>query len=124
MLEIYEIIWRDERVTGWLEYDTVKDKFRAYLRSGEKGNPTALFGILKTDSVVDDERVRGYISECVVPKTRENIDDILRHLGIPYYDQWEIYKRNSGRNASDYASIRLVNTSDAGDFFCPDSKTY
>ena len=119
MLEIYEIIWRDEQVTGWLEYDTSKDKFQAYLREGEQGNPRALFGVTKTDSVIDDKRVRFYISECVVPKTRENIDDILKHLKLPYYDQWEIYKRNNGKNASDYASIRLLDIVHDKDFFYP-----
>ena len=32
MLEIYEIVWRNENVTGYLEYNTKTDKFQAYLK--------------------------------------------------------------------------------------------
>lgn len=116
MLEIYEIMWRNNDVTGYLEYDTQKNKFQAYLKDGALPNPRGLFGILKTEKVVDDRRVRAYIDDCVVPKTRENIDDILRNLKIPYYDQWEIYKHNNGTNVSDYASIRFYKTIDTDDF--------
>lgn len=116
MLEIYEILWRNNDVTGYLEYDTQKNKFQAYLKDGALPNPRGLFGILKTEKVVDDRRVRAYIDDCVVPKTRENIDDILRNLKIPYYDQWEIYKHNNGTNVSDYASIRFYKTIDTDDF--------
>lgn len=122
MLELYDIIWRDKEVVGCLEYDTNRKKFHAYLRKGAKGNPRGLFGILKTDTEADDRRVRAYFDDCVVPKTRQNIDDILKHIGLPYYDQWEIYKHNSGKNVSDYASIRFRGTSDREDFFRPESE--
>ena len=80
MLEIYEIVWRNKDVTGYLEYNTKTDKFQAYLKDRENPNPRGLFGILKISDVVEDSRVRLYISDCVVPKTRENIDDILECL--------------------------------------------
>ena len=116
MLEIYEIMWRNKDVTGYLEYDTQKNKFQAYLKDGALPNPRGLFGVLKTERIVDDRRVRAYIDDCVVPKTRENIDDILRNLQIPYYDQWAIYKHNNGTNMSDYASIRFYKTIDTDNF--------
>ena len=116
MLEIYEIIWRNKEVTGYLEYNTKTDTFQAYLKDGVLPNPRALFGVLKTEKVVGDKRVRAYIDDCVVPKTRENIDDILRHMGMPYYDQWEIYKYNNGTNMSDYASIKFYKKIDTDSF--------
>ena len=33
MLEIYEIVWRNKDVTGYLEYNTKTDKFQAYLKA-------------------------------------------------------------------------------------------
>ena len=122
MLEIYEIVWRNKDVTGYLEYNTKTDKFQAYLKDRENPNPRGLFGILKISDVVEDGRVRLYISDCVVPKTSENIDDILKHLGMGEYNQWEIYKKNMGINVSDYASIRFYEKSDSNDFFNPDIK--
>ena len=119
MLEIYEIVWRNKDVTGYLEYNTKTDKFQAYLKDRENPNPRGLFGILKISDVVEDSRVRLYISDCVVPKTRENIDDILKHLGMGEYNQWEIYKKNMGMNVRDYASIRFYKNSDSNDFFNP-----
>ena len=97
MLEIYEIVWRNKDVTGYLEYNTKTDKFQAYLKDRENPNPRGLFGILKISDVVEDSRVRLYISDCVVPKTRKNM----------------------GVNVSDYASIRFYKNSDSNDFFCP-----
>ena len=121
MLEIYEIIWRNSMTTGYLEYNTKTDKFQAYLKNGAAGNPRGLFGILHTDSIVDDRRVRAYIDDCVVPRTRENIDDILRNMGLPYYDPWEIYKLNNGENMSDYAGIRLYKKIESNEFINSDA---
>ena len=101
MLEIYEIVWRNKDVTGYLEYNTKTDKFQAYLKDRENPNPRGLFGILKISDVVEDS------------------DDILKHLGMGEYNQWEIYKKNMGVNVSDYASIRFYKNSDSNDFFCP-----
>ena len=119
MLEIYEIVWRNKDVTGWIEYNTVSKKFQAYLKDGMLPNPRGLFGVLETVPICDDRIVRGYLDDCVVPKTRENIDDILRHLGLAEYDQWEIYKLNNGENVSDYASIRFYKNLDVNDFVNP-----
>ena len=52
MLEIYEIVWRNKDVTGYLEYNTKTDKFQAYLKDRENPNPRGLFGILKISDVV------------------------------------------------------------------------
>lgn len=123
MIEIYEIIWRNKEVTGYLEYNTKTDKFQAYLKDGVLPNPRGLFGVLKTEKVVDDRRVRAYIDDCVVPKTRENIDDILKNLKMPYYDQWAIYKHNKGENMSDYASIRFYKELDSDEFVEIENKT-
>ena len=119
MLEIYEIVWRNENVTGYLEYNTKTDKFQAYLKDRENPNPRGLFGILKISDVGEDSRGRLYISDCVVPKTREHIEEILKHLGMGEYNQCEIYKKNMGVNVSDYACIRFYKNSDSNDFFYP-----
>ncbi|MBQ2663895.1 MAG: hypothetical protein IJG16_07085 [Clostridia bacterium] len=119
MLEIYEIVWRNDEVTGYLEYSEEADKFQAYLKDGMRPNPCGLFGVIKKDKVIDDRRVRAYIDSCVVPKTRENIDDILKHMNMPYYDQWEIYKHNKGENVNDYAAIRFFKTVDSKEFLAP-----
>lgn len=39
MLEIYEIVWRNKDVTGYLEYNTKTDKFQAYLKDRENPKP-------------------------------------------------------------------------------------
>ena len=91
MLEIYEIVWRNKDVTGYLEYNTKTDKFQAYLKDRENPNPRGLFGILKISDVVEDSRVRLYISDCVVPKTRENIDDIFNP---PHYKVYNFFPPN------------------------------
>lgn len=106
-------------MVGCLEYDDKRDKICAYLKEGAQGNPRGLFGIFETDSIVSDRRVRAYFEDCVVPKTHQNIDDILKYAGIPYYDQWAIYKHNNGRNQSDYASIRFREMLDSDHFVDP-----
>ena len=43
MLEIYEIVWRNKDVTGYLEYNTKTDKFQAYLKDRENPNPRSVW---------------------------------------------------------------------------------
>ena len=69
MLEIYEIVWRNKDVTGYLEYNTKTDKFQAYLKDRENPNPRGLFGILKISDVVEDSRVTVSYTHLTLPTT-------------------------------------------------------
>lgn len=102
------IIYNHDDPIGELEYNTVTNKFRAKLLDDTKGWPPVLFGIREPVYEVSDERFRYYMGNCVMPPTRENVDDVLRSIGAPGYDPWYIYKYNNGRNYNDYAHIERI----------------
>ena len=104
MIERFRIYNREYPI-GILEYNKITDKFSAKLIDDTKGWPPVLFGIKEPVYEVDDWRFRYYMSNCVMPPTRENVDDILREIGAPGYDPWYIYKYNKGTNWNDYAHI-------------------
>ena len=78
-----------------------------------------MFGIFTKNDEADDLRVRDYMGDCVVPKTRENIDDILKHLNMYEYNQWEIFKINKGKNLNNDSQIRLLKVIDSDVFVNP-----
>lgn len=119
MLEIYEIVGKNDECQGYLEYNDKTDTFHAYLKDGASGSPHALFGIFTKNDEADDLRVRDYMGDCVVPKTRENIDDILKHLNMYEYNQWEIFKINKGKNLNNDSQIRLLKVIDSDVFVNP-----
>ncbi len=55
MLEIYEIVWRNENVTDIWNIIRKQINFKHIKRIG-KSNPRGLFGILKISDVVEDSR--------------------------------------------------------------------
>jgi len=105
MLEVYKINYKNH-TCGYLEYDSKKDEFRATLTVDPKELefPIMLFSKIGLKNV-GDARVRRYIKAVTIPKSRDNISDILRSLGLKSYSEWEIYKVNKGLNSNDYASI-------------------
>lgn len=107
MIEVYTLLYKEKEI-GCIEYDLKEDKFRAYLtvKPSENEFPILLFS---TEGLkeVGDRRVRNYLKSISIPKTRENIEDVLKGLGVKHYNQWEIYKAVHGKNANDYATIEF-----------------
>lgn len=106
MLEIYDLYYKNKKC-GEIHYNRQEDKFKAFLHSKVNNEfPVGLF-TPKALPEVDDTRVKMYIKNRVAPKTRENIQDLLRAKGLKSYSPWGLYKANKGKNANDYATIKL-----------------
>ncbi len=54
------------------------------------------------------EQVDKWIRNRIPPPYRQDIDDVLRALGVADYDEWEIFKAYSGRSARDFYFIERV----------------
>jgi hypothetical protein len=72
-----------------LEYDTEKDKFRAY-RINDNG--AAVIPFLKKRKEIGDDLCRFFIKNHVMPDTRENVEQVLINIGMKRYDPWELFK--------------------------------
>jgi len=55
--------------------------------------------------IMNDNNVRSFISERVVPETRVNIQKILKSIGMKEYSAYGIFKYNNGRNFMDGAWV-------------------
>lgn len=99
MNEKFKIMYYDNEC-GYIEYNKLNNEFQAHLYDNAEHVPFLLFGF-GNETFADDKQVRAYIDGVVIPKTRENINDILEELGLDYYNQWEIYKKLEGKNVND-----------------------
>lgn len=104
MLEKYYLFWEEEKI-GVILYDTSTNSFEAFLLNNIKHYPKRLFWNRNT---ADDMMVKNYINSVVIPKDRENIDEILKSLNLKQYSAWGIYKALNGRNSNDSCSIKMI----------------
>ena len=117
MIDVFDMYMNENHVAVWY-YDKEKDKLFAKLDSHFKAGdffPYHLFGrpehlgnkkiLVHPIYEVDDTKIRDYISAYVAPRNRENIDEILKVLGLKYYDQWEIWRACEGRNPCDHTRL-------------------
>ena len=117
MIDVFDMYMNDKHIAVW-HFDTETRKLSATLDSWVTEND--IFPNFFTERVehlgngkvrtiptyfADDERIRKHISMNVAPPDRENIDDILRALGLKCYDQWEIWRACEGRNYKDHTKL-------------------
>jgi hypothetical protein len=52
-----------------------------------------------------DREVRGFIYDRVVPPERQDMNDLLKEMGLENYDEWEVFKACRGSFCTDKFSI-------------------
>ena len=104
MFEIYALMWKTNKCAE-IYFNTETKELKAYLTDPSAGFPKALFGISGQKKEVNDHDFRLFIKNRIVPKTRENIADVLKDFGLKSYDEWEIWKRLEGKTSKDQCSI-------------------
>lgn len=62
-----------------------------------------------SNGYIDPVGTEVFISERVIPKTRVNIEDILKEMGMSEYDAWEIFRKKYGRTYADYIYVDFDN---------------
>lgn len=107
MIEKFKLMYY-ENECGYIEFDKLNNKFKAVLYEDAVHVPFLLFGFDNL-KIADDEIVRMYFDDIVIPESRENIKDILKDIGLDYYNKWEIYKKLEGRNTFDDIWIKPFN---------------
>lgn len=63
------------------------------------------FGIKESPTIADFE---AFMESRCVPRTRDNIKDILSYYELDYYDPVELCKKTGGKMAEDQAWIKFV----------------
>ncbi|WP_156900457.1 hypothetical protein [Anaerovorax odorimutans] len=89
-----------------ITYNASTDRFEALLEKNANNYPRRLFGIGKINHRADDAMVKRYIKNTVIPKDRENLDEVLKGLNLKEYSEWNMYKAVNGRNGNDRCTIR------------------
>ena len=105
MLEKYDLLWNNKKI-GMITYDASSNHFEASLEKNASNYPRRLFGISKINYKANDAMVKRYIRNTVIPKDRENLNEILKGLNLKEYSEWKMYKAVNGRNGNDRCSIR------------------
>ena len=85
-------VWKNDN--GTFGIDFWKDKIPAFLL------PVELFG-LNGDLEPTPERTAFWLSERVVPETRQNLCDVLRAYHLDHYDVWDFIKAGGGNVGTD-----------------------
>lgn len=62
------------------------------------------FGV-KTDITIED--VKYLFSTRVMPRTRANCKEVLKHICVPFYDEYLICRKTNGATTDDYSWIRF-----------------
>lgn len=106
MIDKYILMNADTPV-GELIYDTNTKKFsfEKYDTIVNKGNiPLGMYSYKNwnLEYKPTHEDIVFWLSDRVVPKERQNIDEILRAMGLNDYDMWELCRRTRAMCMEDY----------------------
>ncbi|MEG0672187.1 MAG: hypothetical protein RSA29_14790 [Clostridium sp.] len=106
MIDKYVLMCKDTPV-GDLTYDTAKKEFVFEKYSNidnRKYLPLGMYSYMNwnLEYIPTSDDIKFWIQERVVPEERQNIDEILKAIGLIYYDSWEICRRTRGMCMEDY----------------------
>lgn len=86
-------LYNKDKYVGILTYDSDKSEYSFKQEGfGELENLTMDYMALNSCSM----GIECAISERVMPRNRINVNELLRMLGLDYYDMWEIFKKING----------------------------
>lgn len=118
MTEVYALVSRRMRpgqIPAYIEYHETPDlklfhmwinpnvpvedlhlKFRGYAQKGK--------------FEFDHHETLEFIKARVFEPGYEDLDNVLKYVGIPYYDAWEIFKKYHGKCSRDDLEAQLIKT--------------
>ncbi|SUY48106.1 Uncharacterised protein [Clostridium putrefaciens] len=106
MIDKYVLMYKDTEV-GDLIYDISSKRFVFKIYKNidhRKYLPLGMYSYenWNIDYVPTNEDIVFWLEDRVVPKERQNIDDILASLGLLYYDFWEVCRKTRAMCMEDY----------------------
>lgn len=111
MFREYDFMCCNTKVgTFYVDEDVPKRKFKISLNPKYiHSRHMILMNTLQVNYELDDEMVRHFMKRRVVPKYRDNIDEILRDLGMSEYDPYLIAKHNRVATMHDRLWVNYFN---------------
>ena len=96
---------KDKKV-GFLE--EVKGQFESTLRFilTSEDAPWEL-KLRANNNIVSEEDTLWWLEERIVPRTRHNIDEIIKELGLSEYSMWHIVTGTNAMSLEDYSWINF-----------------
>lgn len=106
MIDKFVLMCKNVEV-GDFTYDTVKKefKFEKYENiDNRKYLPLGMYSYLNwnLEYIPTSDDIKFWIEERVMPKERQNVDEVLKAIGLLYYDAWEICRRTRAMCMEDY----------------------
>lgn len=102
--DMYYLMYKNS-VAGILSYDFISDKFSFESDKNYKEMvPFPVVLIYSDEQLKDkwDSIIRNWIDDRVIQKNRPETKDILKHLGLSYYNQWDICRKNLAMSVEDF----------------------
>ena len=82
-------------------------KLEQYIkRERYKNNKNEVENAIKTNNITLED-VKHLFATRVMPKTRDRCAWVLKHIGVPYYDEYLICRKTNGACTDAYNWIRL-----------------
>lgn len=102
--DMYYLMYKNS-VAGILSYDFISDKFSFESNKDYKEMvPFPIVLIYSDEQLKDkwDSIIRNWIEDRVIQKNRPETKDILKHLGLSHYNQWDICRKNLAISVEDF----------------------
>lgn len=107
MLRTFELIndaYAADEAHAILQYDEEKELYSIHVpRDTPENHLPAILSLLAKKGVreLDDYWSRKFVKERVVPIDRQNIGEIMRHVGMKKYNEFQLLEYTSGRCCMD-----------------------
>lgn len=82
----------------------IEDNDKASIENFTDDIYSRAFGV-KTNITIED--VKHLFSTRVMPRTRDNCIEVLKHIGVTFYDEYLICRKTNGATTDDYSWIRF-----------------
>ncbi|MBR1599611.1 MAG: hypothetical protein IJ661_11965 [Lachnospiraceae bacterium] len=110
-IEKYDFMCATEKIGDfYVDHGVCGRSFKVILDtdlSNSNGFYDKLF-VLQKNNIIDDKGVRFFIEHRVMPKARMNCNELLQEMGFSEYDQYEIFRYNSGACEKDYYWVKFL----------------
>lgn len=99
MIDTYKLMYKDVYI-GDLSFNTDNRRFKFIVNHlADKSNlPIGIYPIDKLDVnyIPTHEDIKEWVEDRVMPPERQCLQDILKSIGLLYYDAWDICRKTRG----------------------------
>ena len=101
---------KDNKIVGRItKYNNGKYIAECLVDKDDKDYPVALFGLNKEIKKDDQDVIRFWLEDRVVPRTRQGLEMLLESVGMEHWDLEQLLELNQGKCSNDYFYLEIIN---------------